>query len=180
MTFSPVFRAVRKRRHAALLLVAIGVLLAPAAAQAQSCTAVTLDPITGDLDFGRLYVSAGLSGTATLNPATGSVSATGRLVAAQAGAPLLIRVTDASADCEFLLTITPASRNFATSFTVVADRISVLEGTLVTGNPGQREWLVRMNGGVARMAVGGVLEMNTSSDLIDSYTATFTISVGPP
>lgn len=181
MTVFLVCRPVRKRRRVALLLVALGALLAPVAARAQSCTAVTFDPaISGALDFGRLYVSAGASGTATLNPATGSVSTTGRLVAAQAGVPLSIRVTDASPDCEFLLTITPASRDFATSFTVVADRISVLEGTLLNADPGQREWLVRMNNGVARIAVGGVLQMNTSSDLFDSYTATFTVSAAPP
>ncbi len=101
-------------------------------------------------------------------------------VAAQAGVPLSIGVTDASPDCEFLLTITPASRDFATSFTVVADRISVLEGTLLNSNPGNREWLVRMTSGVARVAVGGVLQMNTSADLFDSYAATFTVSAAPP
>ena len=181
MTYSLVIRMLRDRERFALLLVALGALLAPATAEAQSCTAVTFDPpLSGELDFGRLYVSSGPSGTATLNPATGSVSTSGRLVAAQTGAPLSIRVTDASPDCEFLLTITPASRDFAPAFTVVADRIAVLEGTLLNADPGQREWLVRMNDGVARIAVGGVLQMNTGSDLIDSYTATFTVSADPP
>lgn len=181
MTLSPVRRPVRTRTTVPLLLVALVALLAPAAARAQSCTAVTFDPpISGGLDFGRLYVSSGPSGTATLDANTGFVSASGRLVAAQTGAPLSIRVTDASPDCEFLLTITPASRDLATSFTAVADRIAVLEGTLLNADPGQREWLVRMNNGVARIAVGGVLQMNTSSDLIDSYIATFTVSADPP
>jgi len=174
-------RRSRKRRVLPLLLVAAGALLIPAAARAQSCTAVTFDPpVSGQLDFGRLYVSEGASGTATLNPATGFVSTTGRLVAAQTGAPLSIRVTDASPDCEFLLTITPATRDFAPAFSVVADRITVLEGTLLNADPGQREWLIRMNDGVARIAIGGVLQMNTSSDLIDTYTATFTVSGDPP
>lgn len=180
MTLAQICRPVR-RRVVPLLLAALGVLLAPAAAQAQSCTAVTFDPpISGELDFGRLYVSTGASGTATLNPATGFISTTGRLVAAQSGAPLSIHVTDASPDCEFLLTITPASQNLATAFTVEADRIAVLEGTLLNADPGQREWLVRMNNGVARIAVGGVLEMNTGADLIDTYGATFTVSADPP
>lgn len=181
MTRSRVFRPVGNRAAWPLLLAALGALLAPAVAQAQSCTSVTLDPpLSGQLDFGRLYVSAGPSGTATLNPATGFVSTTGRLVAAQTGAALSVRLTDASPDCEFLFTITPASRDLAPLFPVVADRIAVLEGTLLNADPGQREWLVRMNNGVARIAVGGVLQMNTSSDLIDSYTATFTVSAAPP
>lgn len=181
MTLSQVCHPARKRQAGPLLLVALGVLLIPAAARAQSCTAVAFDPpVSGELDFGRLYVSSGPSGTATLNPATGSVSTSGRLVAAQTGAPLSIRVTDASPDCEFLLTITPASRDFAPAFTVVADRIAVLEGTLLNADPGQREWLVRMTDGIARIAVGGVLQMNTGSDLIDSYTASFTVSADPP
>lgn len=164
-----------------LFLIGLGVLLAPTGARAQACTAVTFDPpISGQLDFGRLYVSAGPSGTATLNPATGFISTTGRLVAAQTGAAMQVRVTDASPDCEFLLTIAPSSQNLATAFTAVADRITVLEGTLLNADPGQREWLVRMNDGVARIAVGGVLEMNTSATLIDSYVTTFTVSVDPP
>lgn len=181
MIRSLVCRPVRRGRRMTLLLAALGAVLVPAAARAQSCTGLTFSPaISGELDFGRLYVSAGASGTATLNPATGSVSTTGRLVAAQAGVPLSVRVTDASPDCEFRLTITPASRDFATSFTVVADRISVLEGTLLNADPGNREWLVRMTDGVARIAVGGVLQMNTSADLFDSYTAAFTVSADSP
>lgn len=165
----------------AAFAVALG-LMFPATAWGQSCTAVTLDPpVSGALDFGRLYVTAGLSGTATLDPATGVIGTTGRLVAAQTGLPLTVRVTDASPDCEFILSIAPASQDLAPSFTAVADRISVQEGTLLNADPGQREWLVRMDDGVARILIGGVLEMNTASDgLIDSYVETFTVSVDPP
>ena len=181
MMYSRAHRPVSKTAAVPLLLIALSALFTPAVARAQTCTSVTFDPpISGELDFGRLYVSAGPSGTATLNPATGSISATGRLVSAQTGAPLQVRVTDASPDCEFLLTITPASQNLATAFTVVADRITVLEGTLLNADPGQREWLVRMDDGVARIAVGGVLEMNTSANLFDTYAATFTVSADEP
>lgn len=163
-----------------VLVVALG-LMRPAAATAQACTGVTLDPpVTGTLDFGRLYVTTGMSGTATLDPGSGVVSTSGRLVAAQTGAPLSVRVIDASPDCEFILSTAPASRTLATDFTAVADRISVLEGSLLNADPGQRAWLVRMNNGVARILIGGVLEMSTPSDaLIDSYTETFTVSVDP-
>lgn len=58
--------------------------------------------------------------------------------------------------------------------------ISVLEGTFLNSDPGNREWLVRMTNGVARIAVGGALQMNTSADLFDSYAATFTVSAAPP
>lgn len=162
-------------------LVAGALLLLPATARAQACTAVTIDPpVSGALDFGRLYVAAGAAGTATLDPATGQVSTTGRLVGGQTGAPLQLRVTDADPDCEFILRIAPASRDFAPFFSVEADRITVLEGALLNADPAAREWLVRMSGGVARVAIGGRLEMNTASDgLIDTYVASFTASVDP-
>lgn len=174
-----------RHRPAALAAALVAVfgftLFVPAPAQAQACTAVTLDPpVSGALDFGRLYVAAGVSGTATLDPVTGQLSATGRLVGPQAGAPLQIRVIDASPDCEFRLILAPASRDFAAGFSVEADRIAVLEGDLLNADPGQREWLIRMNNGVARIAVGGRLEMNTASDsVIDAYTVTFTATVEP-
>ena len=179
---SGLHRAAVHQRGIASLLFGLGLLLAPGVVRAQACTAVTIDPpISGTMDFGQLYVSAGLSGTATLDPATGQVTTSGRLVSGQAGAPLQLRVVDASPDCEFVLNIVPASRDFATAFSVVADRISVLEGVLLNSDPGQREWLVRMTNGVARIAIGGQLEMNTASDsLIDTYTATFTATVSPP
>lgn len=53
-------------------------------------------------------------------------------------------------------------------------------GDIPEFGPGNREWLVRMTNGVARIAVGGALQMNTSADLFDSYAATFTVSAAPP
>lgn len=156
-------------------------LACPATAAAQACTDVTFDPpISGVLDFGRLYVASGLSGTATLNPATGLVTTTGRLASGQAGQALTVNITDASPDCEFILSITPLSQDLATNFTVVADRISVQQGTLLNADPAQRAWLVQMSNGVAQIRIGGVLEMNTSSEsLIDTYVETFTVAVDP-
>lgn len=202
MTSSPTCPTVRKGRRVPLVLTALGALLVPAAARAQTCHLVTFNPpVTAQLDFGRMYVAAGSSGTATLNPANGAISTSGRLATTQVGVPLVIRVFASRGqggangngnngngngggnvnvpDCEFRLTITPTSKDLAPGFTVVADRIVVLEGTLVTANPGQREWLVRTNNGVARIAVGGVLQMNSGSNLINSYTATFTVSADP-
>ena len=165
----------------AAMVMSTAISLVPGGVLAQACTNPQLDPpISGVLDFGQIYVTAGLSGTATLDPATGGISTSGRLVAPQAGSPLSVRVTDASPDCEFLLTITPADRDFAASFTVMADRIAVLEGVLLNTDEPQREWLVRMSNGVAQVRIGGRLEMNTAADgLIDDYLATFTISVDP-
>lgn len=172
---------VRKALNRAVVMLVAGLSLAPATAVGQACAGVTLDPpVTGGLDFGRLYVTSGTSGAATLDASSGVVSATGRLVAAQAGAALAVRVTDAEPDCEFRLTITPSSQTLAPAFTAVADRIAVLEGVLVSADPGQREWVVRMTNGVARIMVGGRLEMSTSGDgLIDTYTAPFSVSVEP-
>ncbi|MFA4892529.1 hypothetical protein [Brevundimonas sp.] len=180
MTFVRFRPLTGRRRGLAILAIAFGFML-PAVARGQACTGLALDPpVSGTLDFGRLYVTAGVSGTATLDPASGLVNATGRLVSAQTGLPLSVRVTDPSADCEFILSVTPASRDLASSFTAVVDRISMLEGTLLNADPAQREWLVRMNNGVARVLMGGVLEMNTAADgLIDTYTVTFTVTVNP-
>jgi len=73
-----------------------------------------------------------------------------------------------------------SSQDLAPALTAVADRISVQEGTLLSADPGQREWLVRMINGVARIQSGGVLEMNTASaGPIDTYVETFTVSVDP-
>jgi hypothetical protein len=78
--------------------------------------------------------------------------------------------------------VSPANHDLVSGFRAEVDSLHVAQGTLVSGNTAEREWVLRMtSGGAARVSMGGRLRMTTSSDtVLGTFAVPFTVTVSAP